>query len=293
MVEQPSDVIPIERSGEFRGRYHVLGGALSPIDGVDPEDLHIAPLLGRVDNGAGVTEVVIATNATTTGEATALYLADALRQRSPDLVVTRLASGLPGRLRPRVRGRDHARPRAAGPPGAVGVAGEQREPIPPGVRGEWPPPPAEWRPKPASTLAITGTGWAAERPISIEFAAGAPARAGWAELSTEVSAAGTRGVSPRLVSPDQPVVLLDAQHPSSAWSSRARAMRPLSTAREDRGVGGLLVAVGPGDEQHVGAGPQRQDRRVRNRVGRADRRVGEVVGDRDAAEAAARRAAGP
>src|SRR3954462_2736659 len=79
VVEQPSDVIPIERSGEFHGRYHVLGGALSPIDGVDPEDLHITELLGRVGNGAGaangaaaVREVVIATNATTTGEATAL-----------------------------------------------------------------------------------------------------------------------------------------------------------------------------------------------------------------------------
>jgi recombination protein RecR len=95
VVEQPSDVIPIERSGEFHGRYHVLGGALSPIDGVDPEDLHISELLGRVSNGAGVSEVVIATNATTTGEATALYLADALRERAPALAVTRLASGLP------------------------------------------------------------------------------------------------------------------------------------------------------------------------------------------------------
>jgi recombination protein RecR len=101
VVEQPSDVIPIERSGEFHGRYHVLGGALSPIDGVDPEDLHVSELLGRVQNGAGeangagVREVVIATNATTTGEATALYLADALRERAPDVVVTRLASGLP------------------------------------------------------------------------------------------------------------------------------------------------------------------------------------------------------
>jgi recombination protein RecR len=95
VVEQPSDVIPIERSGEFQGRYHVLGGALSPIDGVDPEDLHISELLGRVDNGGAIREVVIATNATTTGEATALYLADVLRERSPDVVVTRLASGLP------------------------------------------------------------------------------------------------------------------------------------------------------------------------------------------------------
>ena len=94
VVEQPSDVIPIERTNEFRGRYHVLGGALSPIDGVDPDDLHIAELLTRVE-GNGVRELVIATNATTTGEATALYLADAVRQRAPEVAVTRLASGLP------------------------------------------------------------------------------------------------------------------------------------------------------------------------------------------------------
>ena len=87
-------MIPIERTNEFRGRYHVLGGALSPIDGVDPEDLHISELLSRVP-GNGVREVVIATNATTTGEATALHLADSLRERSPDVSVTRLASGLP------------------------------------------------------------------------------------------------------------------------------------------------------------------------------------------------------
>jgi recombination protein RecR len=94
VVEQPGDVIPIERTNEFHGRYHVLGGALSPIDGIDPEDLHITELLARV-SGDGVREVVIATNATTTGEATALYLADSLRERSPQLAVTRLASGLP------------------------------------------------------------------------------------------------------------------------------------------------------------------------------------------------------
>ena len=94
VVEQPSDVIPLERTGEFHGRYHVLGGALSPIDGVDPEHLHIAELLGRVSQN-GVREVVIATNATTTGEATALYLAEAVRERAPEVTVTRLASGLP------------------------------------------------------------------------------------------------------------------------------------------------------------------------------------------------------
>ena len=94
VVEEPSDVIPIERTNEYHGKYHVLGGALSPIDGVDPEDLRIGELLGRVE-GNGTREVVVATNPTTTGEATALYIADALRERTPDTAVTRLASGLP------------------------------------------------------------------------------------------------------------------------------------------------------------------------------------------------------
>jgi recombination protein RecR len=94
VVEEPGDVIPIERTNEWGGRYHVLGGALSPIDGVDPEDLHIDELVGRVTSN-GVREVVIATNSTTTGEATALYIADLLRDRAPSVAVTRLASGLP------------------------------------------------------------------------------------------------------------------------------------------------------------------------------------------------------
>jgi recombination protein RecR len=90
VVEEPADVIPIERTGEYRGVYHVLGGALSPIDGIDPEDLKIAELLERVDEE--VREVVLATNPTTTGEATALHIAEALGDR---VTVTRLASGLP------------------------------------------------------------------------------------------------------------------------------------------------------------------------------------------------------
>jgi recombination protein RecR len=94
VVEEPSDVISIERTHEFRGRYHVLGGALSPIDGVDPEDLKIAELYERAQAG-GVREVVIATNPTTTGEATALHIATGLRERVPRIAVTRLASGLP------------------------------------------------------------------------------------------------------------------------------------------------------------------------------------------------------
>jgi len=96
VVEEAGDVIPVERTHEYRGRYHVLGGALSPIDGVDPEDLKLAELYRRVaDPGNPIREVVLATNPTTTGEATALHIADVLRERAPDVVVTRLASGLP------------------------------------------------------------------------------------------------------------------------------------------------------------------------------------------------------
>jgi recombination protein RecR len=120
VVEEPSDVIPMERTHEFDGLYHVLGGALSPIDGVDPEDLKIAELYARVAPGGSalgdavpaaaaasvdghpppgdapaVREVVLATNSTTTGEATALYIAEGIRERAPQVAVTRLASGLP------------------------------------------------------------------------------------------------------------------------------------------------------------------------------------------------------
>lgn len=135
VVEEPSDVIPMERTHEFHGLYHVLGGALSPIDGIEPEDLKIEELYARVapggepgasggdvdalggevlarareagtfvgdvgafggDAGApAVREVVLATNPTTTGEATALHIAEELRRRAPTLTVTRLASGLP------------------------------------------------------------------------------------------------------------------------------------------------------------------------------------------------------
>ncbi len=91
VVEAPQDVDPIERSGAFRGRYHVLGGALSPLDGVDPEDLTIDRLVERVRAG-GVREVIIATNPTMTGEATASYIAGLI---GADTRVTRLASGLP------------------------------------------------------------------------------------------------------------------------------------------------------------------------------------------------------
>jgi recombination protein RecR len=115
VVEEPSDVIPMERTHEYSGVYHVLGGALSPIDGIDPEDLHIAELFSRVAPGVGVPggetsggeghedrspvrEVILATNPTTTGETTALHIAEELRVRGgrdSHLTVTRLASGLP------------------------------------------------------------------------------------------------------------------------------------------------------------------------------------------------------
>jgi recombination protein RecR len=92
VVEEARDIVSIERTGEFRGRFHVLGGAISPIDGVGPDDLHIAELLGRVRSDA-VQEVIVATNPNLEGETTALYLA---RQLVPIGVrVTRIASGLP------------------------------------------------------------------------------------------------------------------------------------------------------------------------------------------------------
>ena len=100
VVEEPSDVISIERTHEYHGLYHVLGGALSPIDGIDPEDLKLAELYARVraraSNGDGpIEEVILATNPTTTGEATALHIAAELHAREPELRLTRLASGLP------------------------------------------------------------------------------------------------------------------------------------------------------------------------------------------------------
>jgi recombination protein RecR len=91
VVEQPVDVVSLERTHEFRGLYHVLGGALSPLDGVEPGDLRIDELLRRVDAN-GVQEVVLAMNPNMTGEATAGFIADRLRGR---VRVTRLASGLP------------------------------------------------------------------------------------------------------------------------------------------------------------------------------------------------------
>ena len=93
VVEEASDVLAIERAGEYRGLYHVLGGRLSPLDGVGPEALNIPSLQRRVENGSGVREVILATNPSVEGEATAHYLERALRPLG--VSVSRLARGLP------------------------------------------------------------------------------------------------------------------------------------------------------------------------------------------------------
>jgi recombination protein RecR len=93
VVEDAADVVSLERTHEFHGRYHVLGGALSPLDGVDPEDLHLPALYQRLSDGA-VRELIVATNPTTSGEATSLHIARELRTAAPHVRVTRLAAGL-------------------------------------------------------------------------------------------------------------------------------------------------------------------------------------------------------
>jgi recombination protein RecR len=92
VVEEPKDVVAIERTREFRGRYHVLGGAISPIEGIGPDDLRVRELLQRLRDGT-VTELILATDPNLEGEATATYLARLIKPM--DLRVTRLASGLP------------------------------------------------------------------------------------------------------------------------------------------------------------------------------------------------------
>jgi recombination protein RecR len=92
VVEDPYDIGPIERTGEYRGLYHILGGALSPLDGIEPEDLHIAELLERIEKEE-IKELVVATNPNTTGEATAMFIAQEVKNLP--VRVTALASGLP------------------------------------------------------------------------------------------------------------------------------------------------------------------------------------------------------
>jgi len=92
VVEEPKDVVAIERTREFRGRYHILGGAISPIEGIGPDDLRVRELMARLADG-GITEIILATDPNLEGEATATYLARLVRPL--ELRVTRLASGLP------------------------------------------------------------------------------------------------------------------------------------------------------------------------------------------------------
>jgi recombination protein RecR len=95
VVEEASDVAAIERAGEYRGLYHVLGGRLSPLDGVGPEALNLPRLLARLANGTAVREVIVATNPSVEGEATAHYMERTLRLDAPAVAVSRLARGLP------------------------------------------------------------------------------------------------------------------------------------------------------------------------------------------------------
>jgi len=96
VVEEPSDILSIERTNEYRGLYHVLGGALSPLDGIGPERIHLRELFERVEREP-VSEIIVATNPNLTGEATALYIAEQLATHVTDgrLRITRPAAGLP------------------------------------------------------------------------------------------------------------------------------------------------------------------------------------------------------
>ena len=94
VVEEPLDVVALERTGQFKGTYHVLGGVISPIDGIGPEQLHINELLQRIAEDK-VSEVILATNASVEGESTALYVQKQIGEQSPETKVTRLARGLP------------------------------------------------------------------------------------------------------------------------------------------------------------------------------------------------------
>lgn len=94
VVEEPLDIMALERTGQFDGTYHVLGGAISPIDGIGPEQLHIPELIERIKNDS-VTEIIIATNASVEGESTALFLQRYIQEAGLTLTVSRLARGIP------------------------------------------------------------------------------------------------------------------------------------------------------------------------------------------------------
>lgn len=94
VVEEPLDIVAIERTGQYHGTYHVLGGAISPIDGIGPEQLHIPELLKRIADDS-VEEVIIATNASVEGESTALFLQRHIKESDSQVIISRLARGIP------------------------------------------------------------------------------------------------------------------------------------------------------------------------------------------------------
>ena len=94
VVEEPLDIVALERTGQYKGTYHVLGGAISPIDGVGPEQLHIPELLKRLQDDAA-DEIIIATNASVEGESTSLFIQRQIEQAKIDIIVSRLARGIP------------------------------------------------------------------------------------------------------------------------------------------------------------------------------------------------------
>lgn len=94
VVEEPLDIVALERTKQFHGTYHVLGGAMSPIDGIGPEQLHIPELIERIKKD-NVQEVILATNASVEGESTALYIQKHLEEQGIDIAITRLARGIP------------------------------------------------------------------------------------------------------------------------------------------------------------------------------------------------------
>lgn len=94
VVEEPFDIVALERTKQYHGTYHVLGGAMSPIDGVGPEELHIPELITRIKKD-GVKEVILATNASVEGESTALYIQKHLEEQGVNIAITRLARGIP------------------------------------------------------------------------------------------------------------------------------------------------------------------------------------------------------
>lgn len=95
VVEEPLDIVALERTRAFDGLYHVLGGAVSPIDGIGPENLRIAELLDKVQNNSRIKEVILATNPSLEGEATATYIKTKIENISPEVEITRIARGLP------------------------------------------------------------------------------------------------------------------------------------------------------------------------------------------------------